>query len=305
MNNDYYSKYWLPINISTHGDTIDSLITVLHYFMAVLFVGWFIYLVYVLIRFRESANPKAQLDVKHFKLPTYLEVGIVLVEAALLVFVSQPLWAKVKNEFPAEADALVVRVVAEQFAWNTHYPGRDGKFGETRIDLIDTTNPVGLDRESQYGLDDIVTINSFHVPVNKPVIVHLSSKDVIHSFALPVARVKQDAIPGMTIPVWFEVTQTGEFEVACAQLCGNGHYRMRGAFIVDSAEDFEAFIQEEYEYLAEDMEEGFLEKVSGKSTSSADETSAEEQPVEQEQTAEPVEENSEDTSEAADQEKEE
>lgn len=247
--------WWLPLNISTHGAGIDQLINLLHWFMALLFVGWGIFLVYCLIRFRERPGHQADVAVKHFKLPVMLEVGILLFEIVLLVFISSPLWFSFKTDFPEEKDALVVRVVAEQFAWNIHYPGKDGIFGPTKIELMDGTNPIGLDREAPEAKDDIFTINNLHVPVNKKVIVHLSSKDVIHSFAIPVMRVKQDTIPGIPSRIWFEATLPGEYEIACAQLCGIGHYRMRGQFFVDTPENFDKFMAEEAAALAGEVVE--------------------------------------------------
>jgi cytochrome c oxidase subunit 2 len=152
----------------------------------------------------------------------------------------------------------VVRVVGEQFAWNIHYPGPDGKFGKTDIKLIDLqTNPLGLDRSDPDAKDDITTVNQLHLPVGKPAIVHLSSKDVIHSFNLTEFRVKQDAIPGVTIPLWFVPTITTNdmrkklgqddfvYEIACAQLCGLGHYSMRGYVTIDTPESFQTWLDEE------------------------------------------------------------
>jgi cytochrome c oxidase subunit 2 len=136
-----------------------------------------------------------------------------------------------------------VHVVAEQFAWNVHYPGPDGVFGAREIALVDpVTNPLGLKTDDPAARDDIVTMNELHLPVDRPAIVHLTSKDVIHSFALPVMRVKQDVIPGLSIPVWFVPTQTGEYEIACAQLCGIGHYRMRGYLTIHTAEEYAAWL---------------------------------------------------------------
>ena len=105
---------------------------------------------------------------------------------------------------PSANDALVVEVTAEQFAWNVHYAGPDGKFGRTDIKLLDAQeNPLGLDRSDPAGKDDVTTLNQLYLPVNKPIIVKLRSKDMIHSFGVPEFRVKQDAIPGLTIPTWF------------------------------------------------------------------------------------------------------
>jgi cytochrome c oxidase subunit 2 len=243
--------YGLPSDVSTHGFAIDNLISTLHYFMALLFVGWGLYLVYCLVRFRERDGHEADVAPQHFSLPKYLEIGVVIFEACLLVFFSYPVWAKLKTDFPDRESSLVVRITAEQFAWNIHYPGRDGKFGKTNIDLIDGTNPVGLDREDPNAKDDIVSINQFNVPVGKPVIVELGAKDVIHGFFLPNARVKHDAIPGMVFPLWFETKETGKFEIACAQLCGVGHYRMKGYFNVFTQEEYDNWLLEEENALKE------------------------------------------------------
>ena len=154
--------WWLPLNISAHGAGIDQLINVVHIFMLVLFVGWGAFFVYCLIRFRSRSGHKAETQIKHFKVPMYLEIGILLFEIFLLVFLSSPIWYEVKTAFPAEKDALVVNILAEQFAWNIHYPGKDGKFGPTKPELMDGTNPIGLDRSHPDGVDDIFTINNFH-----------------------------------------------------------------------------------------------------------------------------------------------
>ncbi len=244
MNEKYYGG-WLPIDISTHGAGIDRLIGVLHIAMAVLFIGWVVFMMYTLVRFRQRGGHKADYHVKHFKAPTYIEVGVALFELVLLTAFAMPLWNQVRTERPPADKSLEVRVVAQQFAWNIHYPGGDGKFGKTDPNLMSASNPLGLDSSDGAAKDDITTINQMHVPVNKPVIVHLSSKDVIHSFTVPVMRVKQDSIPGETIALWFEAKDTGDFEIACAQLCGLGHYRMRGFFIVDTQEKFQQWLAEQ------------------------------------------------------------
>jgi cytochrome c oxidase subunit 2 len=198
----------LPPDGSAHGPAIDHLIVLVHWLMLVLFVGWSIFYITTLIRFRKSRNPKANYSGVKSHISSYLEVGVLVIEVILLLGFSIPLWSKRVDAFPAEKDATVVRIVAEQFAWNIHYPGPDGKFGRTSINLIDADNPLGLDRSDPDAKDDITTINQLNLPVNKPVIVQLSTKDVIHSFNLPAFRVKQDAIPGQLIPVWFTPVKT-------------------------------------------------------------------------------------------------
>jgi cytochrome c oxidase subunit 2 len=142
-------------------------------------------------------------------------------------------------------DSTVVRVVAEQFAWNVHYPGADGVFGPTSIRLVNPDNPLGLDRRHPAARDDITTINRLNLPVGKPVIVYLSTKDVVHSFGLPQMRVKQDATPGIVQPVAFTPTLVGEWDIACSQLCGLGHFRMRGVYTIQAQADFDAFLARE------------------------------------------------------------
>ena len=141
----------------------------------------------------------------------------------------------------------------------------------TSVNLVDEAeNPIGLDRSDDFAKDDIFTVNQLHIPVNVPINISLSTKDVIHNFKLPELRVSQDAIPGMEIPIWFEATMTSEdflkttigsgregkgFEIACAQLCGLGHYRMKGFLTVHEMEDYQAWLDEEQEYLQEQSDD--------------------------------------------------
>ena len=237
--------FGLPVDISTHGHDIDHLIKVIHVFMAVLFVGWGIFLIYTLLRFRARQGHKAEYHVKHFKLPTYAEAGVVIFEVLLLFAFSFPTWDKAHAEFAPGTNFTHIRVIAEQFAWNVHYPGKDGVFGASKAELMNSGNPTGLDPDDPAGKDDITTINQLVIPVNTPVQIDVTSKDVIHSFGLTVARVKQDVVPGQKIPVRFQTFKTGDFEIACAQLCGLGHYRMRGFFLVRSQEDFDKWMNEQ------------------------------------------------------------
>ncbi len=234
----------LPVQASTHAGEIDHLIVIVHWLMAVLFVGWGAFFVFVLFRFRKGANPRANYNGAKGKISKMLEIGIVVVEAVLLVFYAIPAWAT-RVSFPAENEATVVRVVAEQFAWNIQYPGADGRFGRTDITLVAPENPLGLDRRDPNAKDDITMINQLALPVDKPVLVQLSSKDVIHSFGLNEMRVKQDAVPGLEIPVWFIPNRIGDFEITCSQLCGLGHYRMRGFVNIKSQADYQAFLDQE------------------------------------------------------------
>ena len=248
----------LPALASTTGGQIDNLIGWVHIFMLVLFVGWGGFFVYTLVRFRRSRHPAATYTGVKSHASSYLEVGVLVVELVLLFGFSVPLWAARVDHVPAETDALVVQVTGEQFAWNIRYAGPDGVFGRTDIKQIDLqSNPLGVDRSDPAAKDDITTVNQLYLPANKPIIVKLRSKDVIHSFNVPEFRVKQDAIPGLTIPVWFVPnittaemrTRTGnsefQYEIACAQLCGLGHYRMRGFITVLSNDEFQKWVADQ------------------------------------------------------------
>ncbi|MBT3300650.1 MAG: hypothetical protein HN657_04155 [Candidatus Marinimicrobia bacterium] len=269
---DILRKLGLPINASVHGGAVDEVMSLFHWLMLFLFVGWGLFFLYTLYRFRASKNPKADyVGVKsHFS--SGLEVAVALIEFVILIGFALPIWANRVNAVPNKADgAEEIRIVAQQFAWNIHYPGADGIFGARDVKLVDEeSNPIGLDKSDPNAMDDFITINQLHIPVNTPIRIDLSSKDVIHSLFLPEFRVKQDAIPGMVIPVWFEATMTSNqyletlvgtaregkgFEIACAQLCGLGHYRMQGFMTVHSEESYTAWLDEQAQILLEEGED--------------------------------------------------
>jgi cytochrome c oxidase subunit II len=247
----------LPPDASAHGLELDKLTAIVHWFMIVLFVGWGLFFLYCLFRFRKKAHPVASYGGAKGHFSTWGEAGVVLIEVILLVAFAVPIWAKRVGAVPDKSQAVQVRVVAEQFAWNIHYPGADGLFGRTDPKLITAgSNPLGLDRNDPTGADDVTTINQLRLPVDRPALIYLSSKDVIHSFFLPVMRVKQDAIPGQVIPIYFTPTEVNPpeatlpgcalkktcWEIACAQLCGLTHYRMQGYLTVDTQEGFDAWL---------------------------------------------------------------
>jgi cytochrome c oxidase subunit 2 len=230
----------LPVLASQHGKDVDNLIVYIHWLMIVLFVGWLAYFAYTLFRFHRKRNPKADyLGVKSHA-SNYIEGAVAIVEMVLLFGLAVPLWAKVVDTPPREDQSTLVRVVAQQFGWNIIYPGTNGVFRRQDMRLATSENPLGFDPSDKTGF---TTLNEMHVPVNKPVIVHLTSRDVIHSFKVIALRVCQDAIPGLRIPVWFTPTQVGKYQINCAQLCGNGHSSMSLGFLtVDTQEDYEKWL---------------------------------------------------------------
>jgi cytochrome c oxidase subunit 2 len=237
----------LPPNASEHGYQIDHIIEFSHWFMGALFFGWSAFFTFVLIRFRKGRHPVADHEGVKSGISTHLEFAVVLIEAVLLLGFAIPLWAKRVNQFPPDKDALVVHAIGQQFNWNFHLPGPDGQFGRRRVDLVTNSNPLGLDSIDPAAKDDIVVLGELHVPVDRPVIVELSSKDVIHNFALVSMRIAQDAIPGQMIPMWFKPIKAGTYEIICGQLCGLGHYGMKGSLVVDTPADYQAWLKERVE----------------------------------------------------------
>jgi cytochrome c oxidase subunit 2 len=237
---------FLPPAASAHAPDVDLVLTLVHALMGALFIGWSIYFVWALVRFRAARQPRADHAGTRGRVTFATEVAVVGAEVILLVGFALPMWFE-RAADPAlrGSEATVVRIVAEQFAWNVHYPGEDGEFGVTSAALVSGTNPLGLDRSSMHAADDVVVVNQLHVPVDRPVVAQLSSKDVVHSLGIPAMRVKQDAIPGSRTTVWFTPTVVGQFEIACSQLCGLAHFRMRAIVTVESLEAFRAFLKAE------------------------------------------------------------
>jgi cytochrome c oxidase subunit II len=234
----------MPELASTNGARVDALIVYVHWLMLVLFIGWVIYFCYTVWRFRASRNPKANYHGVTNHASSYIELGVVIAEAVLLVGVAIPVWAKAVDQFPDAKNSTVIYVMAQQYAWNIRYAGPDGVFGRQDMKYISATNVFGVDPTDPAGKDDIQTLNEIHVPVNKPVIVYVSSKDVIHSFKVVAMRVCQDAIPGLRIPCWFTPDKIGVYQVNCAQLCGAGHSAMTGGFLtVESQADYDQWLK--------------------------------------------------------------
>jgi cytochrome c oxidase subunit 2 len=217
-------QHWFPENVSTFGDDVDGIFWLIFYITTVWFFITEGLIVYFIIRYRRRPGRKAVYAAGD----SWSQLAWVLVPLAVVVVLDliidirgADVWAKVKLQRPA-AD-VIVRAVGKQFNWAFVYPGADGKF--------DTD-------------DDLTTDNELHVPVGKPINVLLTSKDVIHSFFLPHFRLKQDAMPGREIPVWFEATKTGEFEIPCAELCGFGHSGMKGMLFVHSDEEYQKWLKD-------------------------------------------------------------
>ena len=234
-----------PELVSQNGGDIDGLIIAVHLLMLVLFVGWIIYYFVALWKFRASSNPKADYKGVKSKTITNSIEGAVIVAELVLVVVATYYWNFYVNKSDDFSDDSVIRVTAEQFAWSARYPGADGKLGAQSKTLVSGANPFGIDKTDPLGEDDIEVLKSdIVVPMkknkdgtSKSVTIDLASKDVIHCFKVLPLRVWQDVIPGLRIPIHFKPTKVGRYQVTCAQLCGDGHARMKGAVkVVDESE---------------------------------------------------------------------
>jgi len=233
----------LPELASQHGLLIDNMLELLHWFIALLLFGWLAFYGYCLIRFRAGKHPKADYYGVRGHASTHIEAGVVIIEAILLLGFAFPLWGKRVDDYPGtDPEVVKVRVVGERFRWTMHYPGRDGKFGITRPQLIlsDKKFSLGLDPNDPYGQDDFIS-SELILPKGRNCIIEISTKDVIHNLAIVPMRIQHDAIPGTPSHMWFKPTKTGEWKLICAQLCGSGHSSMAGDLAVREAKEYDAW----------------------------------------------------------------
>ena len=244
--NDFFG---IPKLASQHGEMVDHMLELVHWFMTALFVGWSVYLIIVLSRFRQRKNPKADYVGVRGHASTHIEIGVIIVEAILVLGFALPLWGERSDAYPTGDDVLKMRAIGEKFQWTFQYPGLDKVLGRQDIKLVDTNanNPIGRDMKDANGADDFIQTGTMTLPVDRPVIVDVTSKDVIHNLALIPMRMAQDAVPGTRAHIWFKPTKIGEWDIICGQLCGPGHASMRATLSVVSQKDFDALMKEKSE----------------------------------------------------------
>jgi len=221
--------HWLPENINAHGGVIDSLFMFILVLTGVIFIGTTLVMFWFMWRYDAAANTDR---VAYSHGSHTLEVVWSILPAATLVFIAiyqMNAWADAKMRRPLQADGQLKKPVAEimgrQFEWRIRYAGEDGDVGTA---------------------DDIQIVNDLHLPVNEEIVLSIKSADVLHSFFLPNMRVKQDVVPGMKQYVWFQPTKIGVYDIVCAELCGWGHYKMRGRLTIESREKFDAWLAQKY-----------------------------------------------------------
>lgn len=218
-------SWLLPESVSTFGPDIDRIYYLILIITGIVFFATEGILLWFIFRYRHKEGRRASYIHGSLKAEVIWTLTPFLIVLGI-AFMSRGVWAEVRDPASIPGDAMELVMTASQFEWNATYPGADGTLGTD---------------------DDFVSRNIIHIPVDRPVRVTLRSEDVLHSFFLPDLRVKQDAVPGMEIPVWFEVTRTGEYPLACAELCGLGHYRMGATLFVDSQADYDAWLQTQIE----------------------------------------------------------
>ena len=215
--------WMLPPAFSTFAPGIDRIYYVILVLTGIAFVIVEAGLIWFVIKYRGRPGRKAYYTHGN-NTAEVVWTAVPAVTVVVLGIMSGPIWNKIKGRDSVPTDAAPVGIRGQQFEWHVTYPGADGQLGSS---------------------DDFTVRNQLHVVVNRPTVALLTSEDVIHSFFVPAFRLKQDAVPGMEIRVWFEPTQTGRYELACAELCGLGHYRMRAFVEVHTEQDYQRWLAEQ------------------------------------------------------------
>ncbi len=236
-------REWLPELASEHGRHIDTVINYLVATTGAIFVIGHLCLIAFVWKYtgRREGSFAAETSRTEWLVAIVPALLISVVGEFGVLALGGPAWDAMYGDAPA--DAVAVEVTGKQFEWITRYPGKDGKFGRVAAEFVDADdNPLGLDEDDPAATDDVVVRGALHVPADRPVLVQVRSHDVLHSLTIPLLRVKQDAIPGFVTQTRFTVTKTGSFEIACAELCGLGHYRMRAYLKVAESDAFDAWL---------------------------------------------------------------
>lgn len=235
----FLTRHWLPFLAASAASAFDHQ---LHLTLAIYGIA-FIIVQLALAHLIWRSHAVRKLNGRSHGWPAFEIVIMLLTGAVFLTLGIKGGALSVNQPKLAEPRTLQIEVTGMQFQWYYRYPGADGKFGQTKPELIDASvgNPLGLDVSDPAAHDDIVA-SQLVVPVNRPVELVLKSQDVVHSFFVPAMRLQMNAVPGLTTYASFTPTQPGTFEVVCSQLCGLGHYRMHGNVNVLSSEQFEKWL---------------------------------------------------------------
>ena len=232
--------WWTPI--ASNWGYIDRTIIITFWITGVAFVAIIIFVAYCVFRFRHQEGREAHYEPENKKLEWWLTIITTLGVAGLLA----PGLIVWQDFVTVPADATEIEVLGQQWQWNFRLPGKDGVLGQSAPDLISPDNPFGLNQNDPKAQDDIlIEAADLHLLLGKPVKVLLRSKDVVHDFYVPEFRAKMDMIPGMVTFYWFTPTRVGTFDILCFELCGTGHYTMRGTVVVDDKDAYKEWLQKQ------------------------------------------------------------
>jgi len=239
--------WWMPVDISVHGPNIDHQIEETVFGAGILFIAGQLVLAAFSFLYGDSKGARKMKSFPGGAKPLIIFAFVVVgIEILVLSFVGSKAWGSVYFT-PPDPNSVRVDVQAGQFAFYFRYPGSDGKFGPLHPELINegSQNFFGLDTDHDADSKDDIVTAELAIPVNKPVLLTLHSKDMGHSFDVRELRVQQDFVPGIVIPIHFTATQTGKFEIVCTQLCGLGHYSMKAYLEVMSQPDFDNWVKQQ------------------------------------------------------------
>jgi len=231
--------WWTPI--ASNWGYVDDTINLTFAITGTVFIGVIIFVVYCLFRYRHRDERRAEYEPENKKLEWWL-TGLTTVGVAGMLTPGLFVWGQFVT---VPDDATTVEVMGQQWQWSYRLPGEDGVLGTTDSRLISFDNPFGVNPDDPHGQDDIlIESDELHLPIDQPVKMLLRSIDVLHDFYVPEFRAKMDMIPGLVTYFWVTPTRTGTFDVLCFELCGVGHYAMRGTVVVDEEADYQAWVQE-------------------------------------------------------------
>ena len=232
------SPWWFTPLASNWGLLDDTMLITLAITGAV-FIAVNLFIAWVLIRYRHRAGRRAEFDPENRKLEGWLTAGTSLGIVAMLA----PGLYVYSDMISPPQDAMVVEVLAQQWQWRFRFPGEDGRLGLTDTRFMSAGQPFGLNPDDPAGIDDrVVDSGDLHLPLGKPVLVLMRSRDVLHDFYVPQFRSKMDIVPGLVSRLWFTPTQAGRFDILCAELCGLGHSNMRGRVVVEDEAEFHTWL---------------------------------------------------------------
>lgn len=232
---------WWFTPIASNWGTMDDTVSLTFWVTGAVFVAVNLFMAYAIVRYRhrKGREQRAEYEPEYKKLEWWL-VGLTTVGVAALLAPGLVVWAKFVT---VPEEAAIVEALGQQWSWSFRLPGADGELGAVDAGLVGPDNPFGMDATDPRGQDDVLVAGpELHLPVNEPVKVLLRSKDVLHNFTVPQFRVKMDIVPGMITYQWLTPTRTGEFEILCEELCGIGHFAMRGRVVVDDGDAYSAWL---------------------------------------------------------------